>query len=91
MAEDPFYKKCCLADGECSGRIEWHHNLCWAGSNVNNKSCILPLCHHHHMIADYRDIKDKLNRIMAGRMTDDEKVNFSKVVRYDLMVPLLVV
>lgn len=90
MAEDKFYKKCCIADSDCEGTIQWHHNLRFAGSNVNRKSCILPVCEHHHRIADRHDIRDKLNLIMAARMSDDEIEMYSKVIRYDLMRPMII-
>lgn len=46
---DPFYLKCCLRFlGGCSGRIERHHNLIYAGRQYQAKFAILPACHDHH-------------------------------------------
>lgn len=83
MADDKYYETCCIAFiGNCSGRIEWHHNLIFGGSQVNEKFCILPTCQAHHKIADRKDIKDMLNWVMLNRATDDELLPFCKVINY---------
>ena len=76
MANDPFYKTCCLGG---SGKIEWHHNLIYAGRQVNEKWCILPLSQEMHRIADRKDIKAKLNRIMLSRATKEDLARYPKV------------
>jgi len=79
MAKDPYYEKCVLAyTGMCEGRIEWHHNLIYAGRQVNRKFCILPLCHGHHMRADSKPIKEKLNAIMVSRATEEDLAEFPR-------------
>ena len=58
LNEDPFYLSCCLAGfGPCSGRIQRHHNLIYAGKQVQSKSCILPACEGHHEEARKTEVK----------------------------------
>lgn len=74
MSDDPFYKKCCVADFSCRGKIQFHHNLIFAGKRQNVG--ILPLCEYHHRIES--SIKDKLDWIMLNRMSDSELDIYSK-------------
>jgi len=78
MSEDPYYAHCCIADSTCSGRIEWHHNLIYAGRQVNSRFCILPLCQGHHRAADASSTKERLDRIMLNRAEDEELQEFYK-------------
>jgi hypothetical protein len=77
MEADKYYTKCAVG-GSCSGKIEWHHNLIYAGRQVNEKFCIIPLCKHHHDKIDY--FKDEVDRIMLNRATEDELTMYSKAV-----------
>src|ERR1035437_5821985 len=83
IMKDWFYKKCCVADEKCSGRIEWHHNLIYAGKQVNEKWCILPLLQGVHR--DIVKYKEKCNWIMVNRMTDEQLNKYSKAINYRLM------
>lgn len=76
MSNDPFYKKCCLGG---DGKIEWHHNLIYAGRQVNEKWCILPLSEGLHRIADRKDIKEQLDTIMINRATPEDLAKYPKV------------
>ncbi len=77
LASDPFMEKCCLyLLGGCNGRIEWHHNLIYAGKQQNKRWCILPLCHEHHLKADRTDIKKQLNKIMIERATPEDLLEY---------------
>lgn len=79
MADDPYYAKCCLDyTGMCNGRIEWYHNLIYAGRQQNRKFCILPLCHAHHMRADLKPIKEKLDKIMVSRATPEDLAEYPR-------------
>ena len=77
MAQDPFYKRCCLT-GSMNVKIEWHHNLIFAGRQVNEKWCILPLWEKVHAQANKPEIKEKLDWIMLNRATDAELERYSK-------------
>ena len=79
LLADPFMQTCCMSySGMCEGRIEWHHNLIYAGRQQNCRPCILPLCHGHHLKADYKPIKEILNKIMSQRATPEEKALYPK-------------
>jgi len=78
MSQDPFYQKCCVADENCSGVIQFHHNFTWQGKRTDHKFGILPVCEYHHRIE--ASIKDKLDWVMLNRMSDSELKQFSKAV-----------
>lgn len=82
LSEDKFYKKCCLQSSDCKGRIEFHHNLIFAGKQVNESFCILPLCHWHHEREKHQIFKEKLNWIMWCRATNEEVKKYSKAIDY---------
>lgn len=86
MSEDPFYKNCCYAyftgDNNCSGKIEWHHNLKYGGQRVNEIFAILPVCQYHHRLADTSEIRMVLDWIMLNRATDLELQTYSKAENY---------
>ncbi len=77
MANDPYYKKCAVT-GTTSEKIDWHHNLIFAGRQVNERWCIIPLAKSvHDKIERY---KDKVDWIMLNRATDEELERYSKVI-----------
>lgn len=82
MSEDPFMKVCCLSShGEdCYGKIEWHHNLIYAGRQVNARFCIVGLCKFHHDKIAY--FKEKVDWVMVNRASDDELQSYSKAIDY---------
>lgn len=80
IKKNPFYRRCCLEGGDCSGRIEFHHNLIFKGKQVNEMFAILPLCQGHHEDANYSEIREQLDWIMLHRMSIDEIVMYSKAV-----------
>jgi len=66
------------------GKIDWHHNMTWQGKNVQEKFAILPV---HNSIHQYHngltsEVKEKLNRIMVSRMTEEQLDYYSKAVNY---------
>lgn len=82
MERDPFYLKCCADNEDCKGRIEWHHNLIYAGRQVNEKWCILPLCVYHHSIEKESEFGSYLDWVMVNRATEDELKKYSKAANY---------
>lgn len=80
MAADPYYQRCAIT-GRPKGavKIEWHHNLIYAGRQVNEKWCILPISEAIHIRARERDMKEKLDWVMLNRGTDEELQRYSKV------------
>jgi len=77
MESDPFYSRCCITgQHKTSVKIDWHHNLIYAGKQVNEKWCILPLAEDvHEKIVRY---KEKCDWIMLNRGTDDQLRKYSK-------------
>jgi hypothetical protein len=82
LAEDEWMKHCCLGDEYCSGRIEWHHNLIYAGRQSDIPETILPLCHFHHGCVGQHNFKELLDWIMLCRMTDEQVQSISKATFY---------
>lgn len=79
---DPFYRQCCIT-GRNDEKIDIHHNLIFAGSQVNEKFCLLPLSKSvHDNIGKY---KQKCDWIMLNRATDEELKKYSKAVNYIAM------
>lgn len=79
MEADPFYKRCAITKKPIGMvKIEWHHNLIYAGRQVNEKWCIIPLSKEiHDNIVLY---KEKVDWIMLNRASDDELLRYSKAV-----------
>ncbi len=81
MAEDPWYKKCCLAElGDCGGRIEWHHVIIYAGKQLQEKWAIVPACHDHHYRA--AELNEYFLFVVLSRATLRELRDVSKAVNY---------
>lgn len=79
LENDPYYKKCCIT-GRNDERIEFHHNLIYAGKQVNEKFCILPLLQSiHRDIVKYKEVCDW---IMVNRGTTEELHKYSKAKNY---------
>lgn len=79
LANDQFYKKCCLT-GKTNEKIDWHHNFNFAGKNLNEKWCILPVCnsiHQYHQGITSK-VKEKLNWIMYNRANNQTLKRYSK-------------
>jgi hypothetical protein len=79
MNADPFYRSCCLKDETCQGRIERHHNLIYAGSRVDDYWSILPVCGHHHSLADTKKVREALDWVMIKRMLLSDMEKYPRV------------
>lgn len=82
LSQDKFYKECCISDNDCDGKIEWHHNLIFAGKQVNETFCILPVCQYHHEKEKHLIYKEKLNWVMWARATHEQILEYSKAIDY---------
>ncbi len=69
-------KRCCIADDECDGKIEWHHCWIYRGRQISERFAILPVCHKHHM----NNPKEVLEYISLLRATEEE---LSRYPKYD--------
>jgi len=81
LADDQYYKKCCIKDGNCSGNIEWHHSLEFAGKQIQRKFAILPACQYHHdRVAIFKKIFHwiALNRATEQELKEFERANFKR-------------
>jgi hypothetical protein len=84
MAADPFYTRCCITGelGTRSNPIQWHHNLIFAGKQVQEKFCILPIRKSIHDQVHHELIRDRLNWVMLNRATYEELERYRKVLNY---------
>ena len=77
MAADPFYERCCITGAFAKNeKIEWHHNLIFAGRQVQEKFAILPLREDiHKNIVQH---KEECDWIMLNRATDEQLEKYSR-------------
>lgn len=81
MSSNPYYLKCCIRHvSECSGKIEWHHNLIFKGNQVNEEWCILPVCKRHHDMANNKYTRENLDCVMLNRVSNTIISPFCKAV-----------
>lgn len=78
MSKDPYYKRCCLHNLDCSGKIEWHHALTFAGKQIQRKFAIVPACEHHHK--NVAIFKKLFHWIALSRATTAELKEFEKAL-----------
>lgn len=76
FAEDDFMNYCCLAGNNCCGRVQFHHNLIYAGKRINEYGAILPVCEYHH--EKESKFKKELNAIMYSRMTNADRAKYPR-------------
>jgi len=79
ISEDNFYRTCCVADEICFGKIEIHHNMIYAGKQVDDLFALLPVCLYHHEREKCREIGDKLDKVMISRMTIEDEKKFDRI------------
>ena len=80
LEADKFYNRCCITGlSNKEVKIDWHHNFQFAGRQVNEKWCILPLFQSLHKEMS-REIKERLNWIMYNRASDETLEKYSKAV-----------
>lgn len=79
LNQDPDYTVCMLTGmrSTCEDPIQRHHNLIYAGSQVQRKFCILAIKKSVHDKANDKLIKAKLDHIMLSRASDAELLEFS--------------
>lgn len=79
MAADPFYQRCCITGAMARNRkVEWHHNFQFAGRQVQEKWCILPLAEVvHHNIERF---KEECDWIMLNRADEATLKKYSRAV-----------
>jgi len=81
MEADPYYDRCCVTgQHKKETKIDWHHNLIFAGRQVNEKWCILPLAREVHDRVHEKELKDYVDWLMLNRATEAEIITYSKAV-----------
>lgn len=63
-------------------KVERHHNLIFAGKQVNEEWCILPICVVVHDKARDKHIKERLDWIMLNRAPEDRLRTYSKAINF---------
>ena len=81
LAADPFYERCCITGAyKRHTRIEWHHNFIFAGRQVNEEWCVLPVAKEvHDQMHDPR-IREECDWIMLNRADGATLQLYSKAV-----------
>ena len=83
MEDDPFYRRCCITKTPKNVRkVDWHHNMTWQGSQLNEKFAILPVVRWLHDIARRKDVSEILDWVMLNRATDEQLEKYSKATDY---------
>lgn len=86
--QSPFYHRCVLCGKTREQeKIEVHHNLIYAGRQVNDLWTLLPLCKTHH--DDIVHCKERCNWVMCNRASISELIKYGKVVDYVRMKKIL--
>ena len=76
-AADPFYQKCCITGALAKNtKVEWHHNFQFAGHQVQEKWCILPLVESVHDDIVYH--KEECDWIMLNRADEATLKKYSR-------------
>jgi hypothetical protein len=84
LENDPRMTKCALKgkiDHICSRKIDWHHNLIYAGRQSDIPNTILGICSNIHALADRREVKKMLDEIMHAQMTEEDYKLLPKLCR----------
>lgn len=77
--QDSFSSRCCVCGAQ---RPQLHHNLIFAGRQVDEAWTFLPLCPEHHDEARSRDMKRLLDWAMLNRANSTDLAKYSKVMDY---------
>lgn len=75
LEEDVRMKFCALRGiipHECCPKIDWHHNLIYAGRQSDIPNTIIGICTNIHDKASRKDVKEALDRIMYSQMTEED-------------------
>jgi len=82
LGKDPLYTKgYCIYHDAVHGpatKIEWHHNFIFAGKQVQERWCILPIDETIHAKANQKQVRERLDWIMLNRADNDTLVGYSR-------------
>lgn len=83
LSDSPRMRFCALQgiiSHACSMKIEWHHNLIYAGRQSDIPNTILGICSEIHEKANRKDVRDALNKIMYAQMTEEDFKKLPKLI-----------
>lgn len=73
----------CAITGVTAGKIDWHHNLIFAGRQVNEDWAIIPLLKGvHDALPGNQEFRDRCDWIMLNRATDEQLRPYCKAINY---------
>lgn len=84
LLDSPRMKFCALRGiipHTCSPKIEWHHNLIYAGRQSDIPATILGICSNIHEKANRKDVKAALDKIMFAQMSEEDFKKLPKLCR----------
>jgi hypothetical protein len=82
LSNDLRMKRCSISDNECSGDIEWHHNITFQGKRLDEAWAIVSVCKFHQDHEARHDISEKLLRVSLNRASYNELSRISKEFDY---------
>lgn len=89
LVADRYYKTCCLKEFPnhiCGGRITWEHTIIYAGSQLQTRWAIIPICASAHNVDAFQDagtIKKEVHVWVAlNRALPSELQAISKATDY---------
>ena len=72
--------------GGCQGRITREHALIYAGKQIDEAWAIVKICARHHGVDQWQDAgtldKERNVWVALNKATDDELLQYSKVINY---------
>lgn len=71
----------CIYHGRFHGpgvKTEWHHNMIFAGRQVQERFAILSICKEVHDKANWKQVRERLDWIMLNRASNDDLVFYSR-------------
>lgn len=85
MAQDPYYKKCCLT-GTSNEKIDWHHVWRYGGSQINEAWAIMPIWWRKHSpygdkdsVHNCRETKEQVELLSLQRATVEDLAKYPRV------------
>ncbi len=84
LASDQFYSRCCITglSSTFADPIQWHHNMVFAGKQVQARFAILPVLKSVHDQANNKEIREKLDWVMLNRMSTEDLMLYGKGIRW---------
>lgn len=87
LSKNPLWRYCSLADRNCRGKIQWHHNFQYANKQIQERFSIISLCEYHHKMARSKEFRDLIDWICLSRAVPEDlakypKINWAQKIRF---------